>query len=274
MVLEEAVCMVTGAARGLGKAISKALASEGASVALVDVLDDLLKETASEIEDAGGRAVPITADITDRDQVDAMVETVTRELGPPDVLVNNAATFSVIAPVWEADPDRWLRDIQVNLCGTFLVCRAAVKGMVARKSGTVINVVSSGGVSDPHAYSTSYASSKTGVMRLTEGLAAEAAEHGVKVFAVGPPAIRTEMTRFIATDPGGLKWRPGFGRIFEEGRDAPPESVAAFIVELTRGKADGLSGRYFETRWDLEEMVGRQEEILDKDLYTLRIRGK
>ncbi len=265
---------MTGAARGLGKATARAFASEGASVALVDVLRDLLEETVAEVEAEGGRALPFTADITDRHQVGAMVEAVTRELGPPDVLVNNAATFSVIAPVWEADPERWLRDIRVNLCGTFLVCRAVVKGMVARKTGTVINVVSSGGVSDPHAYSTSYATSKTAVMRLTEGLAAEAAEHNVKVFAVGPPAIRTEMTRFIATDPGGHKWRPGFGRIFEEGKDTPAESVADFIVEMTSGKYDALTGRYFEARWDLEEMAGREEEILEKDLYTLRIRGK
>ncbi|MDP6780111.1 MAG: SDR family oxidoreductase [Candidatus Latescibacteria bacterium] len=271
---DQQVCIVTGAARGLGKSIAEAYATRGAAVALVDVLDDLAAEAAGEIEATGARAFPVAADITDRDQVDAMVETVTRELGPPDVLVNNAATFSVIAPVWEADPDRWVQDIRVNLCGTFLVCRAVVKGMVARRSGTVVNVVSSGGVSDPHAYSTSYAASKTAVMRLTEGLAKGAAEHNVKVFAVGPPAIWTEMTRFIATDPGGRKWRPGFDRIFEEGRDTPAESVATFIAEMTSGVVDELSGRYFEARWDLEEMAGRQDEILEKDLYTLRIRGK
>ena len=98
--------------------------------------------------------------------------------------------------------------------------------MVARKRGCVVNMVSSGGVGDPHPYSTSYASSKAGSMRLTEGLAAELREQGIPVFAVAPPAILTDMTRFILEDPGGKKWRPGFEQLFERGEDYPPEAVA------------------------------------------------
>ena len=135
-------------------------------------------------------------------------------------------------------------------------------------------MVSSGGVGDPHPYSTGYASSKTGLMRLTEGLAAEARDHGVKVFAVGPPAIRSEMTKFIATDPEGRKWRPGFDRLFEEGNGHPAEMVAAFMVELVSGRADALTGRYFDPRHSLDEILQRSEDIIEKDLYTLRIRGK
>jgi len=189
-----------------------------------------------------------------------------------DVLVNNAGTFSVIAPVWEADPERWFRDIRVNLYGNFLVSRAVIPLMIPNRRGYVINVVSSGGVGDPHPYCTSYASSKTGLMRLTEGMAKELAEHGIVVFAVAPPAVLSDMTRFIMEDEGGRKYRPHFADIFEKKKDHPPEVVADTILRLVEGKADGLTGRYIPAGVDLGEMLRDQARILEEDLYTLRIR--
>ena len=272
MKLKGSVAVVTGAARGIGKAIAEAFASRGARVALVDVLAEALKETAQSIQNTGATALPIVADVTDVTQVDAMAAEVEERLGPIDILVNNAGTFSYVGPAWEADPERWFRDVRVNPYGSFLCCRAAVRAMVERERGYVINIVSSGGVGDPHPYSTSYASSKTGLMRLTEGLAKEVAEHGIKVFALAPPAILTEMTQFIMDDPGGKKWRPAFENIFKEGGDHPPEMVANWAVKLVSGRADALSGRYFLVTQDLDEVVGQTEAILRDDLLTLRIR--
>lgn len=273
MQLNNAVAIVTGSARGIGRSIAEALAAQGASVAIVDILGDQLVKTAAEMRESGATILPVVADTTQVSQVDGMAEKVENELGPVDVLVNNAGTFSYIGPVWEADPEKWFRDIRVNLYGSFLVCRAVVGGMVEREKGHVINIVSSGGVGDPHAHSTSYASSKTGLMRLTEGLAREVKEHGVKVFAVGPPAILTEMTKFIMDDPGGKEWRPGFGKNLLEGRGHKPEVVADFIVELLSGKADHLTGRYLLPHQSLDEILERSDEILSKDLLTLRIRN-
>jgi NAD(P)-dependent dehydrogenase (short-subunit alcohol dehydrogenase family) len=272
MNLNQRVCIVTGAARGLGKAIAAALASQGAFVALVDVNQDQLTLTAEQLSAGSATILPVFADITVPAQVAAMVERVTEQLGPVDVLVNNAGTFSVIGPVWEVDPEKWFRDVKTNLYGSFLVCHAVVGGMVERRRGTVINIVSSGGVGDPHPYSTSYASSKTGLMRLTEGLAKEAAEHQVKVFAVAPPAILTDMTRFIMDDPAGQKWRPTFSQIFEQGRDHPPELVAALVIALLSGKADRLSGRYILATQSLDDLLAQADEIVERDLWTLRIR--
>ncbi len=108
-------------------------------------------------------------------------------------------------------------------------------------------------------------------MRLTEGLAKEAQEHGVKVVAVAPPAILTDMTRFIMNDPGGKKWRPGFNKIFDEGNDHPPELVANLIIKLVSGKTDNLTGRYFLATQDIDEIIEHADEIISKDYLTLRI---
>ena len=273
MDLHEAVVVVTGAARGIGACMARAFAAQGARVGLVDVLADELQQIADRVAATGATALPLPADVTDPSDVADVVAQVEDELGPISVHVNNAGTFSYIGPLWEADPDRWFRDVRVNLYGSFLCCRAVVARMVARGAGYVINVVSSGGVGDPHPYSTSYASSKAGLMRLTEGLAKEAEPHGVKVFALAPPAVLTEMTRFIMTDPGGRKWRPTFERIFSEGRDHPAECVADVAVKLVSGRADALTGRYFLATRDFDKTVEQTDAILERDLMTLRLRS-
>ncbi len=238
----------------------------------MDVRSEELGQTSSEFGQRHWRALPVVADVTQPAQVDSAVARIEEELGPIDVLVNNAGTFSTIGPVWEADPDRWFRDVRVNLYGAFLCCRAVAKRMVPRGRGYIINVASSGGVGDAHPYSTSYAASKTAQVRLTEGLAKELEPHGVKAFVIGPPAILTEMTRFIMDDPGGRAWRPGFGRIFDEGRDYPPELVADFILKLLSGRADALTGRFFLVTADFERIVAQADRILAEDLLTLRMR--
>lgn len=258
--------------RGLGAELARAFAAKRVRVAAVDVLDDALHETVAAIDQAGGRATAIHADITSVDEVRAMVEAVEGRLGPIDVQINNAGTFSVVAPVWECDPARWFHDVRVNLYGSFLCCRAVAGRMAARGSGYILNIVSAGGVGDPHAYSTSYACSKTALMRLTEGLARELEPHGVKVFAIAPPAIRTAMTEFLMSDSAAKKWRPGFAGIFERGDDHPAEIVSAMAIKLVGGQADLLTGRYFLATANFEEVVARAAEILEEDRFSLRIR--
>ncbi|MGD8239924.1 MAG: SDR family NAD(P)-dependent oxidoreductase [Armatimonadota bacterium] len=263
--------LVTGAARGIGKAIAAAFAGCAAKVGLSDILAQELESTAQELTEAGADVLPVTADVTDVESVEAMVAQVEHELGPIDILVSNAGTFSYIGPVWEADPQKWFHDVRVNLYGSFLCCRAVVGRMVERGGGYVITIATTGGLNDPHPYSTSYACSKTALVRLTEALAKEAGPHGVKTFSVGPPAILTEMTRFIMSDPSARKWRPGFERIFQEGRGHPPELVADLCVKLVSGRADRLTGRYFKATRDFDETIARADDIIDRDLLTVRL---
>jgi NAD(P)-dependent dehydrogenase (short-subunit alcohol dehydrogenase family) len=273
MELKGSVAVVTGSARGIGRAIAEALAARGARVGLADVLAEPLAKTAADLTRAGAKVLPVVTDTTSPPQVEAMVAQVESGLGPIDILINNAGTFSYIGPLWEAEPDRWFRDIRVNIYGSFLCCRAVVRSMVRRQRGYVINVASSGGVGDPHPYSTSYATSKTGLVRMTEGLAKEAEGFGVKVFVIGPPAVHTDMTQFIVDDPGGKKFRPDFAKWVETGKAyQPADVVTKLVLNLVSGRADRLTGRFFLCNEDFDEMVSRTDAILKDDLKTLRLR--
>lgn len=264
------IAYVTGAAGGLGTAISRALVEAGYQLAIFDVSVDALAERATEL---GAAAIAFQLDITDRQAVDTAITKAEQQVGAPDLLVNNAGTFSVCAPMWECDPDLWFRDININLFGTFLMCNRITGGMVSRKSGRIVNIVSSGGVLDGHPYGTAYAASKTGVTRMTEGLAHELEPHGVQAFAVGPPAVLTNMTKFLIEDETAQKYRPLIKSIFEKGEDHPPEVVAGLVIALASGRADKLSGRYFLPHKDYEAIIADAETVVEQDLWTLRIKG-
>ena len=269
MDLKGAVVVVTGGARGIGRAIAEAYADRGARVAIVDILADQVQATANEMREAGANVLPIHTDITIPSQVDEMVARVKGELGVIDILVNNAGSLSALGPVWDVDREKWFRDVTVNLYGTFLCCQAVVKDMIQNNGGYIINLTT--GMVGPHLYTTGYDTSKTGVVKLTEALAQEAKEYGVKAFALVPGTVLTRMTEFIMESPEGKKWRPTFKNIFERGRDLPPELAAKMAVELTSGKADALSGRYFDARSDLEEIINQTDGILEKNRFVLRL---
>lgn len=269
MRLEGAVTIVTGGARGLGRAIAEAFVAEGAKVALADVLADEVERTAGELG-RRERVVGMPVDVTVVAEVETMMRRVTERLGPIDVLVNCAGTLSAIGPVLEVDPDRWRRDLLVSLYGSFLCSRAVLPEMCARRGGYILNMF--GGGREPQPYQTGYVSAKAGLLLLTEALAREVAGVGIKVFAMRPGPVWTEMTAALVRSPEGQRWLPDFGRIFEEGRAASPDLVAGLAVNLVSGRADALSGRLFDAEEDFEAILGRATTILDQDLLTLRVR--
>jgi NAD(P)-dependent dehydrogenase (short-subunit alcohol dehydrogenase family) len=266
------VAIVTGAGRGIGRAIARRLAAAGAAVALMARSQDQLAETASLIEREGGRAFAHAADVTDRFAAELFVAETEQLLGRVDLLVNNAGSGGPVGPLWENDADEWRRCLGVNVEGPFLYARAVLPGMVARRSGRIINLVS-GIALRAYPYLSAYNVAKTAVIRLTETLAAETKQHGICVFAMTPGLVQTEMPRAIGSSPEGRKWLPGFAANAAAHAQSP-DRAAEFCLYLASGAADALSGRYLNVRDDVRELVRRAADIERDDLYTLRLRDE
>jgi NAD(P)-dependent dehydrogenase (short-subunit alcohol dehydrogenase family) len=265
-VLQGQVAVVTGASRGIGRAVTERLAAEGADVALLARSQHEVAEAAAALTRDGVRALGLRADVTRGEEVDAAFQEVSDRLGPPTLLVNNAGLFSAVGPLWEVDPEAWWRDVEVSLRGTFLCSRAALRWMLLGGRGRILNMTSLAGTR-PSPHATAYACAKAGVFRLTEGLAEEAACHGVRVFSIGPGWVRTAMTRGVLQT----------GRLPEMQAVPPdawvaPERVADLVVLIATGRADALSGRFLFALDDIEDLIRRAAEIRREDLYTVRLR--
>lgn len=187
------VALVTGAGKGIGRAVAHALARAGAHVGLVARTAADLERVAAEIRDAapGARVSVAPADVADRAAVEGAVARVAAELGEVDVLVNNAGVAE-FGSVLEMEPEAWERIYRVNVLGTLHPTRAVLPGMIARRRGDVINVASTAGEKGA-ATTAAYAGSKAAVLRLTESLAAEVRNHGVRVTALLPSTVNTEL---------------------------------------------------------------------------------
>ena len=269
--LKGQVAVVTGGGRGIGRAISQALAAAGASVAVLARSANELAETVVLIELAGGQSRSFPVDVTDANAVRNIMAEIERSLGPIDLLVNNAATIGPIGPFWENDVDDWWRGMKVNLRGPVLCTRAVLPGMVARRRGRVISIASGAGAM-PFTYFSSYVAGKTALIRLTECLAAETQPYGIAVFAMSPGTVRTAMSEHSLNSPEGRRWLPWFRRIFDEGLDVPPERPAQLVLALASGKADALSGRFISLTDDLDALLRSLTEIEKESLYSLRVR--
>ena len=186
------IAIVTGGARGIGGGIAAAFAAEGADVVIADVLgEDVAAPVLASIEQAGRRHLLVRTDVSDEQQVRAMVGTALAEFGRVDILVNDAGIVDQ-KPFTELEVSDWDRVLSVNLRGVFLCTRFVLPGMLERKSGKVINIASQlgqiGGVEMVH-----YSASKAGVIGLTKALAREVSAHGIHVNAIAPGPIMTDM---------------------------------------------------------------------------------
>jgi len=269
--LEGGVAVVTGAGRGLGRAFSIGLAAAGMRVAAVARSADQIGETVQRIEEAGGTAVALCADVTDPSAVRRMAEQARERLGPIDLLINNAGSGGPFCPTWEANPGDWWRCFETNMRGPFLCCREIVPGMVAAGGGRIINVASGAGTLGIP-YMSAYVSSKAALIRFSETLAGELRKSGVSVFAIQPGTVRTAMAEEVLASPEALSWLPWFKKIFDEGEDVTTVPATELVLFLASGRADELSGRFFAVPENPATVVERVDEVKREDLYLLRMR--
>jgi len=272
MELGSAVAVVTGAGRGIGRAIALEYASHGAKVAVASRTAAQVHGVAGEIADAGGTALGIPTDVTDEASVSGMVDRVEDELGPIDILFNCAGAQNAIGPVQDCAPRDWLSDITVNLYGVFLCSHMVLPRMLERNRGYVINMIG-GGTTSPVAHASAYGSSKAAVMRFTETMAEELAGTEVRVFAMSPGLVRTEMVRHIVESPAGQRWyAERVNAMLDQGMDVPPTFAAEMAVQLVSGRLDALVGRAVRADRDTAaELAQRADQIVANDERVLRM---
>jgi len=191
------IAIVTGAARGIGAGTAIRLAADGMAVAVLDLNEADCAATVKEIENAGGKALAVGCDVSKTDQVNAAVERIAAELGPPTVLVNNAGIIRD-ANLFKMTDEQWDAVLNVNLKGAFLMCRAAQKYMTEAKWGRIVNISSSSALGNRA--QSNYSASKAGIEGLTKTLAMELGRFGITANAVGPHFIATEMTQTLAAN--------------------------------------------------------------------------
>lgn len=265
--LSGSAALITGGGRGVGRAIAEAFARGGAAVALVARSRDDLEETRKRIEQSGGDALVIPADITERGAIDEALNHAENALGPIDVLVNNAGTCRALGPVHLVSTDDWIGDIETNLIGAFLATRAVLAGMVRRRRGRIINVASYAAIrATPHM--SAYGSAKAALVHFTNTLALETLEHEIRVFAMTPGRVNTDLTRHLTQSPAGRRWLPPIS----EETYVPVEEAGKLAVFLASGQADVLTGRLIHVLDDIEDLVRRADEINERDLYVLHLR--
>jgi len=236
------VAIVTGAARGIGAATARRLATDGMAVGILDLDVSSCTDTVAAITNAGGRAIAVGADVSKDDQVEAAVGTVAAELGPPTVLVNNAGVLRDNL-LFKMSEDDWDTVLGVHLRGTFLMSRAVQKYMVDQRYGRIVNLSSSSALGNRG--QANYSAAKAGLQGLTKTLAIELGLFGITANAVAPGFIDSEMTRATAIRLGRdpEEWKEERAREIPVRRAGVPRDVANLIAFLCSDEASFISGQ-------------------------------
>ena len=192
LVMSGKVAIVTGGSRGIGEAVAAAFAREGARLVVAARTEPELRRAAERLRGLGAEIRWVSADVSQAEDADRIVQAALRAFGRVDVLVNAAGVYGPIGPMWDVDASAWVQAIQVNLCGTFFCCRAVLPHMIERRQGKIVNF-SGGGAASPLPRFTAYGVSKAAVVRLTETLAEEVKEFNIQVNAIAPGAVDTRL---------------------------------------------------------------------------------
>ena len=273
MKLDGQVAVITGAGRGIGRAIALAYAGEGAKLALAARNEAELEETAAAVSELGGEAVGIRTDITSQIGTERLARRVVERFGRIDVLVNNAGISGPVGPLQSNDIAEWVDTINVNLTGTFLMCRAVIPVMLEQGRGKIINLAGAG-VANAWSNMSAYCSSKAAVVRLTEVIAQELEGKGITVNALGPGSVHTSMWERMTEQAAeaGADFIHELGQRVLSGGGAPIDDCADLAVWLASDESGSLTGRIISAAADdfrnLSPMI---PDIMAGDAYTLRV---
>ena len=240
-VTTDRVAVITGGGSGIGLAIAERLADDGLAVAVLDLDGDAAEAAAAKISAAGGTAVGVAADVTDREAIEAALTDVRERLGAPTVLVNNAG-LDGFDPFLKITPEKWARLLEVNLTGTFNCCQLVVPDMIAAGWGRIVNI-SSSSAQGGQPLMTHYVASKAGVIGFTKALALELGPKGITVNTIPPgfidtPMLRKSESRGLLGD--GVEHHASLTPVRRVGR---PEDIAAACSFLVRDEADYVTGQ-------------------------------
>jgi NAD(P)-dependent dehydrogenase (short-subunit alcohol dehydrogenase family) len=247
--------VVTGAGRGIGRAIAERLAAEGASVTLLARTHPEVDAVAAGIIARGGAALAVSADVTDPRSVSTALDAARARFGPVRLLVNNAGTPGPYGPIGIADPLEWWESQKLHQLGPLLMMSGVIPHMQKVGGGRIINIVSSAGIR-PVPHLSAYAVGKCAAIRLTETVDLEQRASGIRAFALQPGTIVTDMARLTMSSPEAARWIPE-GVAMLNGR-TPQDSAAdlarctAVVAALAAGRYDALSGRYLDVSWNLD----------------------
>jgi dehydrogenase/reductase SDR family protein 4 len=239
MVLKDRVAVVTGASRGIGRAIAAAFAREGADVLICGRKQETLDRAAAEMAGGPGRVYPLACHVGRADQIGRLVETADREFGRIDILVNNAATNIAQEPVLGIDEAKFDKMIEINLKSAFRLTQAIAPGMCSRRWGSIVNIASISGIR-PQYHGMLYSMTKAALIMMTESYALELGPSGVRVNAIAPGMIQTVLSEYYWKDAARRE------KILEEQpikHLGQPEEIAEMAVLLASDRGSYITGQ-------------------------------
>lgn len=267
--------LVTGASRGLGEDISEAFWRHGANVFLVarsgEILNALCTRLVGARQDAQ-RAAHLAIDLSISDAPALIFDALQSFTGRIDVLVNNAAIIGPIGPLDGNDWRGWKTAIGVNLLAPAALCRLAIPQMKSQGGGAIINL-SGGGATSPRPFFSAYAAAKSGLVRLTEIIAAEMGRYGIRANAIAPGAMNTEMHSAVLRAGPALAGETEYRKALEQAEHGgvPFATAAELAVFLASEAAAGINGKLISAVWDpWKNLASHAAELATSDVYTLR----
>lgn len=273
--LQGRAAIITGASQGLGLAIARAYVSAGANILMCARDTNILEEAAHQIKRMVGnecKVIAQVADVSDRADVDNLVQRALQEFSQVHVLVNNAGVYGPIGLVEEVEWNAWEKVVAINLMGSVLMCRAILPHFKQFHYGKIVQI-SGGGATNPLPRFSAYAASKAAVIRFAETLSEEVRSNGIDVNAIAPGALNTRLldeVLDVGPEKAGVAFYDRMVKIKSQG-GTPLESGADLAVFLGSEASDGITGKLISAVWDpWDSFCEYKEDLQTTDVYTLR----